>query len=202
MQNSIRWKMIRNPNPFTERQTRLLEAIRKKIRAISDPDPEIITHESYEWFTEQTKQFGKIPKIRFYPSSCLAKSEIIQKAGLINESRHQEIAQLRDNIGIERPRDNESRIRARLFESEWNNIMLKAKKATFTVALINHLFCSTDQTISEPIEHLQDIAMDEYSPQIKAKRECINGKEKEESGSGNYQNKDFKPYDEELTEIE
>jgi len=191
----------RDGNPFTERQLRLLEAIQKKIREINGPDPEVITHESYEWFTEQTKQFGKIPKIRFYPHSCLAKAEIIEKAGLIDESRQQEIAQLRKNIGIKKPRDKISRIRARLFESEWNNIMLKAKKATFTVALINQLFCFNDQTISEPIEHLQNIVMDEYSPQIKARRIDINGKGKEESGSETYQNKNLKPYDEELRAV-
>ena len=194
--------MIRNPNPFTERQLRLLKAIQKKINEINDPDPEIITHESYEWFTEQTKQFGKIPKIRFYPNSCLAKAEIIEKAGLINESRQQEIAQLRENIGIKKPRDKESRIMARLFESEWNNIMLKAKKATFTVALINQLFCSIDQTISEPIEHLQNIVMEEYSPQIKAKRDNINEKTKEKSRSETQENTGIKPYDEELAQLE
>ena len=194
--------MIRNPNPFTERQTCLLKAVQKKISEINDLDHEIITHESYEWFIEQTNQFGKIPKIRFYPNSCLAKAEIIEKAGLVDESRQQEIAQLRENIGIKRPRDKISRIRARLFESEWNNIMLKAKKATFTIALINQLFCSMDQTISEPIEHLQDIVMDEYSPQIKAKRDDINGKEKEKSRSETQENTGVKPYDEELRDIE
>ena len=194
--------MIRNPNPFTERQLRLLKAIQKKINEINDPDPEIITHESYEWFTEQTKQFGKIPKIRFYPNSCLAKTEIIEKAGLLNELRQQEITQLRQNIGIKKPRDKISRIRARLFESEWNNIMLKAKKATFTIALINQLFCSMDQTISEPIEHLQSIVMDEYSPQIKTKRDAIHGKEKEKSKSETQENTGIKPYDEELAQLE
>ena len=195
-------KMSRNPNPFTERQIRLLEAIRERICEINDPDPEVITHETYEWFTEQTKQFGSIPKIRFYPHSCLTKAEIIKKAGLVNESRQQEIAQLRENMEIKRPRDKISRINARLFESEWNNIMLKAKKATFTVALINQLFCAAEQTISEPIEHLQNIVMDEYSPQINAKRDDIDGKKKERSGSETQENTGIKPYDEELGEVE
>ena len=194
--------MIRNRNPFTERQLRLLKAVQKKISEINEPDPEIITHESYEWFIEQTKQFGKIPKIRFYPNSCLAKAEIIEKAGLVDESRQQEIAQLRKNIGIKKPRDKESRINARLFESEWNNIMLKAKKSTFTVALINQLFCSMDQTISEPIEHLQNIVMDEYSPQIKTKRGAINEKENEKRPPITLEaNKNSKQYDEELREV-
>ena len=59
-----------------------------------------------------------------------------------------------------------------------------------------------DQTISEPIEHLQDIVMDEYSPQIKAKRDDINGKEKEKSRSETQENTGVKPYDEELRDIE
>ena len=80
--------------------------------------------------------------------------------------------------------------------------MLKAKKAIFTIALINQLFCSMDQTISEPIEHLQDIVMDEYSPQIKAKRDDINGKEKEKSRSETQENTGIKPYDEELAQLE
>ena len=193
--------MIRNPNPFTQRQVRLLEAIREKIRVIDDPDPEIITHESYEWYSGQTKQFGKIPKIRFYPNSCLAKSEIIEEAGLTDESRQQRIVQLRKELGVKKPRDKKSRIEARLFESEWNNIMLKAKKATFTVALINQLFCSMNQTISDPIEHLQRIVMDEYSPQIKTKREDIHKKESEKSGQENHQNKFFKSYADELKRV-
>ena len=194
--------MIRNTNPFTERQVHLLKAIQKKISEINDPDPEIITYESYEWFTEQTKHFGKIPKIRFYPNSCLAKAEIIQKAGLVNESRQQEITQFRKNIGIKKPRDKISRVRSRLFESEWNNIMLKAKKSTFTVALINQLFCASEQITSEPIEHLQNIVMDEYSPQIKTKRNDINEKEKDKSEAETHQHKNFRPYDEELGEVE
>ena len=60
---------MRNPQPFTERQIRILETIREKIQQINDPDPDIITHESYEFHIEQTKQFGKIPKIRFRPNS-------------------------------------------------------------------------------------------------------------------------------------
>ena len=193
--------MIRNPNPFTERQNRLLDAIRKKICEINDPQPEIITHESYEWVIKQTKQFGKIPKIRFYPNSCITKAELIKDAGLINESKHQKIVELRKKIRIETPRDKENRIMARLFESEWNSIMFKAKKATFIVALINQLFCSMDQIISEPIKFLQNIVMEEYSPQIKAKTADIHTKEMGKSRKEKYGNHNSKPYDEELGEI-
>jgi len=51
--------------------------------------------------------------------------------------------------------------------------MLKAKKATFTVALINHLFATETQTIADPIALLQQIVIDEYAPHINIKREAI-----------------------------
>jgi|GEM_PF-984290 hypothetical protein len=195
--------MVRNTNPFTQRQVRLLEAISEKILEINDPNPETITHESYKWYTKQTKQFGKIPKIRFYPSSCLAKSEIIEKAGIIDERKQQEIKKLREKIiGIDTPRDKKSRIQARLFESEWNNIMFKTKKSTFTVGLINQLFCLTQQTISDPVEHLQHIVMDEYSPKINSsKRNCF-PKKKEIKKNEILPPKNQKAYDQELREVE
>ena len=59
-----------------------------------------------------------------------------------------------------------------------------------------------DQTISEPIEHLQNIVMDEYSPQIKTKRANVHGKRKEKRRSETQENTGIKPYDEELRDIE
>jgi len=43
--------------------------------------------------------------------------------------------------------------------------------------------------------------MDEYSPQIKTKRNDINGEEKEKSRSETQENTGIKPYDEELREV-
>ena len=40
---------MRNLAPFTDRQIRLLEAVREKVFQIEDPDPDIITDESYEF---------------------------------------------------------------------------------------------------------------------------------------------------------
>jgi hypothetical protein len=184
---------MRNQNPFTDRQIRLLEAIRDKIRQINDPDPEIITHESYRWFTEQTKQFGKIPKIRFHPKSCQIKAELIEKAGLVDGTRQEQISQIRRKYGIRKARNG----LANLFESEWNNIMLKAKKATFTVALLNLLFSTEHQTVSEPIAFLQQIVMDEYTLQIKAWKEPIQSKEDSKSQKRDNPYR----YDEELMDV-
>ena len=184
----------RNPNPFTDRQIRFLEAIRERIRKINDPEPEVIIHESYEWHTEQTKQFGLIPKIKFIPHCSQIKSELVSNAGLLNEAKDQELKRIRQKYGIRGARNKE----ARLFESEWNNIMLKAKKATFTLALINQLFASNNQTVADPITLLQQIVIEEYSAQIKVKREGIYGEGKEDKTK----NKEIKSYDEELAEFE
>jgi len=164
---------MRNPNPLTARQIRLLEAIREKIREINDSDPEIITNESYEFHAEQNKQFGKIPKIRFRPNSCQIKAGLIEKAGLIDESQSEKKAEIREKYGIREARNS----RANLFESEWNNIMFKVKKAIFNAAYINQLFATGQQTVSDPIALLQGIVMEEYAGQIKVKREEIHARE-------------------------
>ena len=188
---------MRNRDPFTKRQIKFLEAVREKIRKINDPEPEIITHESYEWFTKQTKQFGKIPKLRFRPNSGQIKAELVRNAGLVDESKRNEITQIRQKYGIIEARNQE----ARLFESEWNNIMLKAKKATFTVALINQIFAAQDQELSDPIRLMQRIVMDEYAPQITARKEPIYPSETAKPAEPQ-EKKGFKPYDEELAELE
>ncbi|MFC1789129.1 hypothetical protein ACFLZE_04365 [Thermodesulfobacteriota bacterium] len=185
---------IRNPQPFTERQIRLLETIREKIRQINDPDPDIITHDSYEFHIEQTKQFGKIPKIKFRPNSGQIKARIIEIAGLIDESQNDKRAEIRKKFGIKEARNR----KANLFESEWNNIMLKAKKATVVAAYINQLFAAHTQTIAKPMYLIQTIIQDEYKDQIKAKKEIIHSKDKPDT----QENKRFRSYEEELMEIE
>jgi len=187
---------MRNQNAFTDRQLRLLEAIREKIRQINDPDPEVIRHESYEFRIELTKQFGKIPKIRFKPNGCHIKAELVEKAGLIDESQDEKKAEIRKKFGIREARNS----RANLFESEWNNIMLKVKKATFVASFINQLFATDQQTIAEPIGLIQQIVMDEYA-QIRVKREPIIGNESSEIAE-TLKNKGVKPYDQQLSELE
>ena len=184
---------MRNPNPFTSRQIRLLQAIRDKIREINDPDPEIITNESYEFHAEQTKQFGKIPKIRFKPNGCDIKAGLTEKAGLIDESQSEKKAEIRKKFGIREARNS----RANLFESEWNNIMLKLKKATFTAGYLNQLFATDKQTVSDPIQLLQGIVMSEYAGQINVKMDGIHTE-----GPEINEKEPVKGYGEELMDIQ
>ena len=168
--------MIRKQNPFTKRQIKFLESIHYKIKEINDLDKSYISHESYSFQIKQTKQFGKIPKIVFTPHGTQAKADIVKTAELINESREKEIDLIRTKMGFTNPRDKDHRILARLFESEWNNIMLKAKKATFTMALINSLFTTDCQQVADPVLLLQSIVMDEYNREIKTDKNIIQRK--------------------------
>lgn len=122
---------------------------------------------------------------------------MIKKAGLVDESREEEISQIRQKYGMIKARNS----LARLFESKWNNIMLKAKKAVFTAGYINQLLATDQQTVADPIVLLQQIVMDEYAPQIKVKRGLINSFENTKS-SKMQENKGIKRYDEELAELE
>ena len=175
--------MIRKQSPFTKRQLMFLEAIQNKIIEINDPEKPYISHTSYSFKVKQTKQFGKIPKIVFTPHGTQIKADIIRKAGLVNEPRNREIDQIRTKMGFTNPRGKEHRILARLFEAEWNNIMLKAKKATFTVALINNLFATGSEHVADPVLLLQGIVMDEYNREIKSDKKVVQ--------QGKRQNKDL-----------
>lgn len=189
---------MRNINPFTERQVRLVKAVRDKLVQIDDPNPDIITTESYEFHIVATKQFGRIPKIKFKPDSCRIKAELARESGIVDEAREIEIARLRQSYGLSEARNS----RARLFEEEWNNIMLKAKKSAFAVALINQLFATNmNQSVSDPIQLLQQIIMGEYAPQINAKKDAVLNSRYSKS-SHLSENQGMKPYDKELSELE
>ena len=188
---------IRNPDPFTERQVRLLEALCEKIRQIDDPDPEFITHESYDWNIELTRRFGRIPKIRFHPKSCQIKAELVEKARLVDQARQEQISQIRRKYGLRKARNG----MANLFESEWNNIMLKAKKAALTLAFINQRFSTATQKIADPIIALQQIIMAEHSSQIQGEITPVKCKKMRKNLSENGK-ETFIPYDKELRKIE
>ncbi|MBC2714942.1 MAG: hypothetical protein HF978_06495 [Desulfobacteraceae bacterium] len=125
------------------------------------------------------------------------KAELIRDAGLIDDAKEEELNSLRQKYGIAGARNKESR----LFEAEWNNMMFKLKKATYTVALINHLFASSNQSVSEPIKLMQQIVLEEYSSQIQSTKKPIYSPDKIKS-SETTKNERVRPYDEELADIE
>ncbi|MDZ7760123.1 MAG: hypothetical protein U5L00_07705 [Desulfovermiculus sp.] len=163
---------MRNLNPFTARQVKLLKAIHTRDQEIKDPDKGYISFESLSFSLESTKQFGRIPKIRFSPSAQSMKSEIMGCADLtqsVSKDRKSSLASLRQNISYtaqSKPKNDTQRL-ADVFDKEWDNIMLKAKKAMFTIAFLNHLFAGNEQ-IAEPVRLLQGAVMEEYAGQLKA----------------------------------
>ena len=163
--------MTRTQNPFTDRQIRLLQAIQAKLREIDNPNKSCVTHESYWFDDETTKNYGKIPKIRFRPNSQSIKAGIMRSAGLIESVsaiRKEKLARIKDKIGYEarfRPKTDRDRL-ADLFDKEWNNLMFKAKKAVFTLALLNQSFANGDEPVAEPVVLLQGIVMEKFCEKL------------------------------------
>ena len=150
--------MVRNHNPFTARQLRFIAAIRETLTEISDPENPFIS-EHFEWRCQTTNNFGKTVKIHFQPFSSRTKAEIVDKAGLIHPNQEAATDQLRAKYGLKKDQFT----KARLFESEWNNLIHKAKRAVKTIAYLNMMFAEDGENIAEPIKIMQDIALAELS---------------------------------------
>ena len=188
---------MRPQNPFTDRQLRLLETIRERLRAINDPDPEVITNEGFSWGVELTSEFGRIPKLKFNGQATRIKAELIQTACPMAEAKEKELAQIRAKYGLQGAKYKD----ACRFESEFNNLMIKAKKAMVTVAMINQMFATEDQAVSDPIRLLQEIVNIEYGSLVKTDKEPIHAS-KDQAPAETQENKRIEPYDVQLERIE
>jgi len=141
---------------FHSKQHRFLEGVCARLREMDDPDPEIITHDSYEWHAANLKGFGTIPKITFTPygKSTKIKAEIMRSASLADESRRKEVDEIRRKLGFQKARDHEDRILARLFESYWNGYWKTLIRALRRIEQSQRLFTKPDETIAEPMQIL------------------------------------------------
>jgi len=148
---------MRSDTAYTSRQMRLLTAIYDKIHEIDDPDPDVITRDTYDWSIDQTAQFGSIPKIRFSPNACRLKADIVSVASLSDPLRAAQIQKIRESYGFKAARNQE----ARLFDAEWNNIMFKAKKALLIIGILNNLFSREEEVMAKPVDLLQQIILKE-----------------------------------------
>ena len=173
------------------KQHRFLEALTNHLREIDNPNPDIITHDRYEYRELNLKGIGIIPKITFTPygRSTRIKGKIMRTANLSNESRQKEIAQIRAKFGLKTARDTESRILARLFESYWNNYWRSIRTALARIEQAQKLFITTSnkgETISEPMKILMGNTV-------------LSTEEKEKP---NQNKKENKSYRDELMEVE
>ena len=184
-------KSKNKPQTRVSKQSLFLSALRSKLVELDDPDPKVITHDSYHYNETTLKGIGTIPKITFKPYGCSTriKAELMRTANLSNESRQTEIAKIRAKFGLKTARDTESRILARLFESYWNNYWRSIRTALARIEQAQKLFITTSnkgETISEPMKILMGNTV-------------LSTEEKEKP---NQNKKENKSYRDELMEVE
>ena len=121
---------MRNPNPFTDRQLRLVKALRDALQEL------LGTGRDYEFRLKRTKQFGLIPTLKFDRNAQDIKTEVIQKAGLYDEERKKKLREIQERYGVRARVDHE----ARLFNSEFDNLMFALKKHLYAIALTTNQF--------------------------------------------------------------
>jgi hypothetical protein len=149
-----------NPNPFTKFQLKLLESIRSKLIDIRNPEKEVLDDRHFEFYFENTKKFGPIPKIRFKPNALDIKYEIMNEAGYV-PVRKKSSYKARRNAA------------ASTFDKHWDAMMVGLIKSAKRIAVINHTFVLVGQNISEPIKLAQSCIMPQkatgkiYNPDFK-----------------------------------
>ena len=135
-------KMSFNPNPLTHFQTKLLEAIRDKLVEIRDPDKEELDDRTLEFYLQNTKKFGPIPKIRFKPTALDIKQEIITKAGYTPVTKKSSHKAQRNAA-------------ASAFDKHWDAMMSGLVKSAKRIAIFNQTFALDGQEVSDLIKFVQ-----------------------------------------------
>ena len=131
-----------NPNPLTHFQAKLLEAIRDKLIEIRDPDKEVLDDRTYEFYLQNTKKFGPIPKIRFKPNALDIKREIMIKAGYTPVTK-QLLYKMQRNAS------------ASAFDKHWDAMMSGLIKSAKRIAIFNQTFALSGQEVSDLIKLIQ-----------------------------------------------
>ena len=140
------------------KQSLFLIALRNKLKAIDDPNPDIITHDSYEYRKINLRGIGIIPKITFKPygQGIRIKGEIMRSANIYDKDIEREIDEIREKYGPKKTKDKENRILARRFESYWNNYWRGIRTALNRIEQAQKIFITTSNPqnkdqISEPM---------------------------------------------------
>ena len=139
------------------KQELFLIAFRNKLKEIDDPNPDIITHDSYEYIKKNLRGIGIIPKITFKPygQGIRIKGEIMRSANIYDKDIEREIDEIREKYGPKKTKDKENRILARRFESYWNNYWRGIRTALNRIEQAQKLFITDrtkNMTISEPMQ--------------------------------------------------
>ena len=131
-----------NPNPFTKFQLKLLESIRSKLIKIRNPEKEVLDNRHFEFYLEDTKKYGPIPKIRFKPNALDIKHEIMNDAGYV-PVRKKSSYKARRNAA------------ASTFDKHWDAMMVGLIKSAKRIAVFNQTFIMTGQEVSDLIKLVQ-----------------------------------------------
>ena len=181
---------MRKAGPFTDRQIRWLNALTDKLKDIDDPDPPILTHESYVYSLRYVSQYKRrLPRITFTPygRDTRIKAHIMRKASLgMDDEWKKELSDLREKHGFKKGRDKEDRILARRFNAYWNRYWDRKAKALDELEDSQKRFSRQDEVVVEPIRLL----MEDKIPQLNLGQPEIR------------KNRQLKPYDHELAELE
>ena len=183
------------------KQSIFIQSLSKKLKEVDDPDPDVITHNSYEYHSVTLKHFGIVPKLTFKPygKSTQIKAEIMRSTNLDDESRQQEINEIRKEYGLKTARDTEIRILARLFESYWNNYWRSIKTALGRIEQAQKLFITKpNQTLSEPMK----ILMGDKAISIDKADKIGNKDDENKKDNENMTKIEKKTYAEELMEVD
>jgi hypothetical protein len=156
-----------NQNPFTQKQERFLKALKSKLIEIRDPDKEVLDHRSFEFYVENTKKLGAIPKIRFRPS-CMIKEEIMKDVG------YKPVAEIK----TWKDRRNAA---ASAFDKYWDNLVFRLVKAGKMLATFNQMLTEENTDMSELIFLVQRCIVPE-----KVEHRIINFNQAQVNTSGSY----------------
>jgi len=131
-----------NPNPFTKFQIHLLESIRSKLVEIRNPEKEVLDDRHFEFYLENTKKFGPIPKIRFKPNALNIKYEIMKEAGYTPIKKKSTFKAQRNTS-------------ASAFDKHWDAVMVGLIKSAKRIAIFNQTFALSGQEVSDLIQLVQ-----------------------------------------------
>ena len=137
----------------TSLQKPWLDALIAKLHEIDDPDPEIITRDSYDWKLTLIKGTGRIPKLSFQPygRDTAIKAEIMRRAGFAaSEDWKQKKAEIRARYGLKKASEIEDRELARKFNKLSIDYFTKLRAAMLLIADAQKRFCKPDTPLGDP----------------------------------------------------
>ena len=152
------------PQTKITKQSLFLSSLNRKLVEFDDPNPDIITHESYEYRETTLSTFGKIPQITFKPygRNRQIKAEIMKSSGIYDPAVEKEIAKIRVKYNPKQANIKEATIQEKRFDSYWNAYWKSNRRSLKRINQANKLFITNQspnskEQISKPMQILMGI---------------------------------------------